>query len=258
VSTKRVKDEPILRLKNAPIVEAVIDLDCEMPPLWQLKPVETAAKDSFRAQYPKFREVLLQEHRIEAQHEAESHVSSQSRLQGFQFLHEDERQLVQVRANGYSFNRLSPYSTLDDYIREIERTWKLFVSFASPVQVRAIRLRYINRILLPTSGGKLELADFFKICPHLPDEEKLVLVGFLNQHAAVEKDSGNQVNIILAGQALENNMIPVIFDITAATAMKTEPDNWGGIFASIQSLRHLKNRVFRNTLTSKCLNLFQR
>ena len=42
---------------------------------------------------------------------------------------------------------------LDEYLPEIERTWRFFVELASPVQVRRIRLRYINRILLPLASG---------------------------------------------------------------------------------------------------------
>ena len=67
-------------------------------------------------------------------------------IQALQFLHADEKQLVQVRAQGFSFNRLAPYTSLDDYLPEIERTWHLFVGLASPVQIRVVQLRYINRI----------------------------------------------------------------------------------------------------------------
>jgi hypothetical protein len=36
-----------------------------------------------------------------------------------------------------------------------------------------------------------------------------------------------------------------------------QPQEWNWILAKIQSLRDLKNRVFKNTLTDTCLNLFQ-
>ena len=47
-------------------------------------------------------------------------------IQSLQFLHEDEKQLVQVMAQGFSFNRLAPYTSLDDYLPVIQRTWELF------------------------------------------------------------------------------------------------------------------------------------
>ena len=251
-------DKPMLKLKNAPIVEAVLDIECDMPSGREIAALEKSAKDCFLDRYPKFRTHLVQEHRIEPRMDGPPKMSSRHVVQGFQFLQEDEKQLVQVRGQGFSFNRLAPYSSLDDYLPEMERTWGLFAKLASPVQIRGVSLRYINRILLPLTAGAVKLEEYFKICPRLPDEEKLHFVGFFNQHTAVEADTGNQVNIILAAQGLEGNMLPVIFDITAASAGTGEPGNWSRISARIQSLRDLKNRVFQNTLTRQCVELFQK
>jgi uncharacterized protein (TIGR04255 family) len=139
----------------------------------------------------------------------------------------------------------------------MERAWSVFIKIASPVQVRMVQLRFINRILLPMSGGKLQVDDYLKICPQLPDEEKLGFLGFLNQYVAFEKDTGNQINIVLAAQPVENEKLPIIFDITASRQLVTEPKNWPKILDAIKSLRRLKNLVFRNTLTERCIKLFQ-
>jgi uncharacterized protein (TIGR04255 family) len=249
--------EPSFKLKHPPIVEMVLDIDCDMPPAQPMKSLESLAKESFQTQYPKLAPIFMHEHRIETKPETPTQFSTQQTLCGFRFLHDDEKQLVQVRAQGFSFNRLAPYSTLDDYVTEIERTWKLFVQFASPVQVRLIRLRYINRIPLPASEPNVALDQYLNICPHLPDEQKLQFISFLNHHAAVERTTGRQVNIILASQAPENGKLPVIFDIAAANITRFEPNNWAAIFDEIQSLRSLQRGVFRNSLTEKCLDLFQ-
>jgi uncharacterized protein (TIGR04255 family) len=178
-------------------------------------------------------------------------------VQAFQFLHDDEKQLVQVRAQGFSFNRLAPYTSLDDYLPEIERTWGLYVKLISPVQIRVIRLRYINRILVPMAANSVDLDEFLKIGPRLPDENRLVLSGFLNQQAAVEKDTGHQLNLVLTAQPPVNEKLPIILDITAASPVAADPADWSNILRLIGSLRSLKNRVFANTLTTKCIELFQ-
>jgi uncharacterized protein (TIGR04255 family) len=162
-----------------------------------------------------------------------------------------------VRAQGFSFNRLAPYTSLDDYLPEIERTWRLYVDLVSPVQVRVIRLRYINRIPVPLSANTVDLDEFLKIGPRLPDEERLVLSGFLSQQAAIEKDTGDQLNLVLTAQPPVNETLPVILDITVASAEITEPTDWSTILRLVGSLRSLKNRIFVNTLTSKCIELFQ-
>jgi uncharacterized protein (TIGR04255 family) len=249
--------EPELKLAKAPIVEAVIDVDCDMPPGFDLAALEGPAHEAFRAQYPKFRNQFLEHHRIEPKADEPALHSAKRALHALQFLHDDEKQLVQVRAQGFSFNRLAPYTSLDEYLSEIQRTWELFTGIASPIQIRVIRLRYINRILLPFTGGRVYLDEYFKVSPRLPDEESLQFAGFVNQHTAVEVDTGHEANIVLASQPPENEKLPIIFDICVASAGSAEAKDWAWIVGKIQSLRGLKNRIFKNTLTERCLNLFQ-
>lgn len=247
-----------LKLANAPIVEAVLDIDCDMPAAQEIAALEAPARDSFRAQYPKFRTQVFQGFQMRQPLGGLPDFSTgEPGIQGFQFLQEDDKQLVQVRAHGFSFNRLAPYTSLDDYLPEIERTWRLFVGLASPTQIRIVRLRYINRILLPLTADRVELDDFLAIGPRLPDEERLTFVSFLNQHTAIEVDTGNQVNIILTTRPARPDVLPLILDITALREEPAEPENWDWILARIQSLRSLKNRVFRNSLTERCLELFR-
>ncbi len=244
-------------LARPPIIEAVLDLDCDLPLTWNIATVEAASRETYRDRYPRFRTQLLQGFQIEQQAGAEPRLSTQRGIQALQFLTEDERQLVQVRAQGFSFNRLAPYTSLDEYLPEIERIWQLYVELASPVHVRSTQLRYINRILLPLETDRVELNDYIKIGPRLPDEEKLILGSFLNQYVAVEVDTGNQVTMIMTNQAQEQNFLPIILDIAASRAEVTEPENWDHMLSQIQSLRGLKNRVFQDTLTERCLDLFR-
>lgn len=245
---------PAPRLRNSPIVEAVFDVDCDLPPGFDLAAMEELARSRFRDRYPKFRARFLQESSIEAK-------AGVSRLapQALQFLHEDERQFVQMRDHGFSFNRLAPYSGLADYLPEIERTWRLYLDLAAPVPIRFIRLRYINRILVPMTATTVDLDEFLTISPRLPHEEKLVASGFLIQQAAIEEDTGLQVYLVLTGpgQAPVNGYMPVILDIAVAGTANAEPADWPAMQRLIASLRRLKNRVFLDSLTPKCIALFQ-
>jgi uncharacterized protein (TIGR04255 family) len=251
-----MNDETI-KLKNPPIVEAILDIECDSPVGQKLSDLKEPSQKSFMANYPKLREQLLQELKIQTKPDGTPDHSCRYGVAAYQYLQEDEKQLVQVRAQGFTFNRLSPYTTLDDYLPEIERCWRLYVDLASPVQIRKIRLRYINRILLPLVEGSVDLDQYLEIGPHLPDEEKLKFVGFINQHSAVEIATGHQVNTVLATQNPETGNLPVIFDNSAATIESGSPDDWSWIAGKIMALRQLKNEVFRRTLTDKCLNLFQ-
>ncbi len=247
----------MFRLPNAPIVEAVLDLDCDLPPGTKLSALEPAARERFGTHYPKFRAQLLHEHLIEAKPDALPSVSLRHHVGALQFLQDDERQLVQLRQAGFSFNRLAPYTCLDDYLPEIQRTWNAFVEMAAPLQLRGVRLRYINRILLPAEEGKVRLEDYLKVAPTFPGDQVLNFVGFLNQYAALEKETGHQVNLVLTSQPLEGSALPIIFDNCVAAQAGEEVRDWDWILAKIQALRALKNRIFRNMITKKCLELFQ-
>jgi len=250
-------NDRLLNLKSPPIVEAVLDVDCDMPPGLDVAGLQTASRNAFQDRYPKFQVQHMQALQVEAGSDRAPNVTTKQGIQAFQFLQEDGKQLVQVRPQGFSFNRLAPYSTLDDYVPEMERTWRLFVELAAPVQVRVVRLRYINRILLPLTEGSVKLEHYLRFGPQLPGEDKLVLRDFLNQHHAVELETGNHVNIVLAAQPQENDMLPIILDIESFILEDGEPNDWVAICAKIKSLRQLKNSVFRNSLTDKCLDLFQ-
>jgi len=246
-------------LLKAPIIEAVLDVDCDLPPGKEIATLEAAAHERLRPQYPKVRRVFVQTHQIETPPGGPPKLKLHQAVHGLQFLSEDEKQLVQFRAQGFSFNRLAPYTSLDAYLPEIERAWQIFRAVAAPVQIRSVRLRYINRILLPVPEKlPLKLEEYLKVCPRLPDEEKLTFTGFLNQHTAIENGTGNQVHIVLTNQPPDNHLLPLILDITAENTALGEVESWPCLLARIQALRGLKNRVFRNTLTEKCLNQFQR
>lgn len=245
------------QLDNAPIIEAVVDIDCDMPTEFNVAAIEAQARDRFSGNYPNLKKAFALQHQVLARLNEPPQVSATQALHALQFFSQDSLQLVQVRSNGYSFNRLRPYSTLDDYLPEIERTWRLFVELTAPVRVRRIALRYINRILLPMETGAIELDQYLTSGPRLPDDDRLTYLGFLNQYSAVEPDTQNAITSTLSSQPIEKGQLPLIFDIDARRDFGAQPDNWDELRDVILSLRRLKNRVFKRTLSNECLNLFR-
>ena len=250
-------NEPQLILSSPPIIEAVVDIDCDMPPDSDIEALDAAAGAALADQYPTSRRRMLSEHQISAAPDGPLNVTSRQGIQALQYFSADEKQLVQFRPAGFSFNRLAPYSTLDDYLQEVERTWRIFIGITKPVVSRTVRLRYINRIQLPKTEGRLEINEYLKLAPRLADEERLTFAGFFNQHSLLEPGTGNQVNIVFATQPPIGDQLPIIFDIEAFKDVSVEPSDWATISGRIHSLRSVKNLVFANSLTEKCLNLFR-
>src|SRR6266550_4303259 len=105
-----------LHLAHAPIVEAVIDINCDLPPETDFSELKDQAKQALSSSYPKARRRITQQHEFGIT-TAESLPATVARgVTWLQFLSEDEKQVVQFRGEGYSFNRLAPYGRLDDYL----------------------------------------------------------------------------------------------------------------------------------------------
>lgn len=244
-------------IPSAPIIEAIVDIDCDLPPKLDLQSLREAAGDALRDRYPKFRQLLIQEHVFTNHGDAPPEIRVNQGQGAMQFLTVDEKQLIQFRPNGFSFNRLAPYGSLDDYLTEIESGWRTFLQLAQPVMIRKIGIRMINRIMLPMDGGKLNFGDFLTVTPRLPDTgSPLGFLGFLDQQMALDSETGNRANIIKTTELPQGGQLPLILDIDVFHTSETPPADWPAIRDRLDSLRSLKNRIFRNTLTPQCLNLF--
>jgi hypothetical protein len=121
-----------------------------------------------------------------------------------------------------------------------------------------MRLRYINRLMLPMTQQKIDLDQFLKIGPRAPDEDRLTLTGFATQFSAIENDTREMLNLVLVAEAPTKGYLPVILDIAVASPLQvTAPGDWALIETMLMSLRQLKNRIFENTVTHECIKLFQ-
>ena len=243
--------------KNPPIIEAVLDIECDFKEQPDIGKIETKARKEMAKSYPKVRHVLFQEHQVETKPSEPAKISIKGGLHGLQFLKNDEKQVVQFRIEGFSFNRLAPYANLDNYLPQMKKNWFLYRDIAKPLQIRLIRLRYINRILLPLTDGKVDLDEYILNGPRLADPDRFELTEFIDQYAATDKKSGHQINSVLTLQQVVDDKLPVIFDNGVVALETRSVDDWQWIRSKIFELRELKNHIFCHTLTEKCLNLFQ-
>lgn len=245
-----------LPLPNAPIIEAVVDINCDLPVGTDLVALEPAAKEAYSERYPQARRRLDQQVEFRQEADAPPESSFTQAVGALQFVAPDGKQLMQVRSEGFTFNRLAPYGSLDEYLPEVEDGWRRFVEIARPVQVKRVGLRFINRLMLPMVEERLDFSDYLRFGPRLPDGG-LLFASFVHQYAAVEPGTENRVNMALVTQAQEGMHLPVIFDIDAFRLVSHVPEDWDAIRKDILALRELKNRIFLDSLTEKCLSLFQ-
>jgi uncharacterized protein (TIGR04255 family) len=251
-----------LKLENAPIIEAVLEFYCELPPGQNRGGWEAALKERFASDYPECHTQYLQQFQLQMAAGAGKPTTDTVRqgVHGYRHLKADGRQLIQCRIDGFFFNRLAPYTSFDDYLPEALRCWSLYCEVAEPVVVRQVGLRYINRLLLPVVDGKLSMGKYFENPPRTvtPSEHyDFTFTGFVHQHQIADAKSKTVATVVLAAEPFEADKLPVVFEIAAVRAGNFSPADHAAFVVALQSLRDLKNHVFQNTLTPTCLTLFQ-
>lgn len=234
----------------------VCDVDCDLSPNFDLAAEQDKIKSAFAEDYPKVRQQFLREHTFSSKAPNQPpDVSFSEALQAVQLYSADDRQLVQVRRGGFSFNRLAPYATFDEYAPVIHKAWVAFTDLVKPVQVKRIALRYINRISLPAPQGRVKLADYLANPPSLP-VATLEFLGFLHQHSGADPLTKNRTNIVLTLETPAHDSIPLLFDIESFALCSCPPPDWGSLLQKLLELRSLNNAIFLNTLTARCKALF--
>lgn len=251
-----------LKLTKAPIIEAVLDIDCDLPSGSTLADLQESAKTVFSDHYPVLTLQFFEEFQIDTQKDDKSQSSVRKGIQAIQFRRNDGKQIVQLRAQGFSFNQLAPYPTngLDDFLPQIRECWERYVELVRPVKIRQVRLRYINKIDIPLGENRqVHADDFFTISPRLSKDSGLAISNFLHQYVVVDIESKNKAVIVFTNQELNpsGKVISFILDISVMNDETVDSLEWSNLTSRIYALRSLKNKVFTKTLTQKCLNQYR-
>jgi uncharacterized protein (TIGR04255 family) len=256
-------------LNKAPIVEAIIDFRVRLPADFDIARFK-ALHSQFQADYPHVEDKKLVEHKFEhTLGKQPSHSVKDHGTHGYFFRSTDNANVVQFSRNGFTFNRLKPYTSWEEVFPEAARFWKLYVETSAPIDIPRIAVRYINRLMLP--GPQLEFSEYLAAPPALPGGPASSLATLL-EHPKVEgaprfvsgfvsrvviNDPESDITAAVV-QALEppseDRYIPVILDIDVfqENVSNLSPDD---VLTRFEKLREMKNRAFFGSITDKTLEM---
>ncbi len=237
----------LAKLRRPPIVEAVVDFDCDMPLGFDLGKQREVFTEAVKEAYPT-REVL---YRADVTIEGSPEGASSNVERGIgvlRFRSADRAQLVQYRDSGFTFNRLAPYTSFDDYSDEITRCWVQFVEVAKPVVLRRLRLRYINELSIPLHEGMADYARYINCAAALADKS-LKSGEFLTRINVADAATSLTGVVVSASRQHTATHAPVIVDIAVQTDMTCELSDLTTIRWSLDLLRRFKNRIFASVIT---------
>lgn len=256
-------------LNNAPIVEAMIDFRVRLPAEFDIARFK-ALHPQLQAEYPKVEDQKLVEHKFEhAPGKQPSHSVKDHGIHGSLFRSADDANIVQFRRNGFTFNRLKPYTSWEQVFPEATRLWKLYVETCRPIEISRIAVRYINRLMLP--GPQLEFSEYLAAPPASPGSATSSLAklhpemttgpqfvsGFVSRVVINDPDTHITAAVVQALEPpSEDRYIPVILDIDVFQQNVSNLDA-DAVLTRFEKLRDMKNRVFFGCITTKTFEMLK-
>jgi uncharacterized protein (TIGR04255 family) len=242
-------------LKNAPIVEAIVDFRVKLPDKFEVKSF-TSIKKRLGNRYPKMEERREFEAGVRIKDKRVEHMVEEKGLQGYFFKSPDGKNVAQFRKDGFTFSRLKPYTNWQDVLTEAKKLWRLYMDRTFPdLVVTRIAVRYINQLDIPLPIK--DLKEYLKTPPAIPQNVPQELYQFLTRVTIRDPKFDIMAHII---QALERSSkrdcVTIILDIDVFKQKESgfvELEIW----QTFEQLRDLKNRIFFSSITEKTARLFE-
>jgi uncharacterized protein (TIGR04255 family) len=242
------------RLRNPPITEAIIDLRAELAAGFDVTRLR-AAESLLSGSYVLDREQHLFVRTVTLAGNPENGVDrTDTSLTGYAFRSSDQRFVAQLSVEGLTVSQLQAYTNWEDLAEEAARLWDVYVQVALPRRILRAGTRYLNRIRVPLTGGKLD--DYFNTLPAIPERVPQSVTNLLVRMVLHEEEPPFSVSITEFLEPTEDDSVCMILDIDAFSRETYEMDA-GTVWNALAGLRDLKNRVFFGSVTDKTLGLFE-
>jgi uncharacterized protein (TIGR04255 family) len=242
-------------LNNAPIKEALIDLRVKLPPDFNVKRFEPA-KGILRKRFPKCKERRAFKGGF-GMEDGRPIVETPIDLgvDGYIFTSSDEKKTVQFRKDGFTYNRLKPYTSWEDVLSEAKELWQLYVESSGAQIITRIAVRYINDLKIPLPIR--DFSDYLTVPPRIPDNIPQLCRSFFSRVVVHDTSREIDANII---QSLETGAGPefatIIIDIDVYKRMELDTVR-DEIWQVFEQLRDLKNNIFFGSITEETARMFE-
>ena len=245
------------QFKNPPIQEAVLDIQVTLPSdvtLETLKKFDEGLETSF----PEKQERISWQQGFQIAGAGEAHAMRSSRsVDGYLFVSKADGKVAQARREGFTFNKLKPYSNWETFSSEAKELWERYVALARPSSVQRVALKYLNRIALPLPLG--DLREYCLLFPDLPPALPQGMSEFFLRVALPVADApcASIVTLTFELPMPGTAVLNLILDNEAAYVFGSLNVDTEAIWSKLAELRDLKNKVFDASFTEKAKKLFR-
>ena len=176
-------------------------------------------------------------------------------IDGYLFNSSDGNKIVQARMDGFTFNKLKPYTRWEEFSVEALGLWKQYTKVTRPVAIVKLILRYINRIEIPLPMNEFSeyILTYPEVGPNIPKGISDYLFRLVIPH--MESGSTAVITQTIDKSKPITEKLPLIFDIEVSKNVNLSPQH--DIMVIMNELRDFKNQIFLNSLTDKTKELFK-
>jgi uncharacterized protein (TIGR04255 family) len=204
-----------------------------------------------KERYPTTRQPYQVEFKFEQRANAEPITNTSSSINGRIFASSDGLQLFQARPDGFSHNRLAPYTDWASFQSEARRLWVKYRDIARPEVIELLGLTFINRVTIP-GGARIE--DYFNAYVEVPETLPQVLEthNFAIQMAVPDSKAKLALTVNF-GPFGRDGKAQIMMNVQAFILMNRPISEFSEdeIWSTFGTLRSLKNLVFESSITEK-------
>jgi len=236
---------------RAPITEAILDLKVILPddfPVEKFLEIHEYVRDRFPTSQP----IHIGSFLVQSGPDTpDLQVDANRRHSGFLFRSKDNRRIFQATLQGFTFNRLAPYESWEEFNNDARSLWEIYKSICKPEFVTRAAIRYINQLNIPTQGPT-DLRTYLKTAPEISsDFPQQTMSSFFMQLQLPQEDLNCMliINENLAPTTTPD-LISVILDIDLFRQQVWQSDD-EDIWRFLEQLRQRKNEIFKASITEK-------
>lgn len=248
-------DNPVEHFTNAPIQEALLDIQVLLPTdivVPTLKTFGQGLEDRFPEQQERFEFVQS----LQLNPSGDPQPSSPAKnIEAYLFSSKASGKTVQAKRDGFTFNKLRPYTKWDDFNPEARELWLRYVEIARPRCIKRVSLRYINRIEIP--DATTDLRDLCLLFPDVPKGVPQLWLEYFQRFVSPKPDSTVAIVTLAIDVPMAAGRPAIILDIDVCRFFENVPPDANAIWPHFDELRALKNEIFDASLTPKAKGLFR-
>lgn len=241
-------------LSRAPIAEAILDVRVRARRDLQASEF-LAVAETLREDYParEDRRGIRAHIEIAEGSTRDAHTTDLG-IQGYFFKSSDGLDIAQFRVDGFTLNRLKPYTSWEAWFPRFAQLWQLYAAIARPEGVTRIATRCINHIAIPAVGASLD--RYLTHPPTVPEGMPGTLSDFITSVALL--DSARPGVGLTLTQSLEaqgpDGSPRLTIDLDAFETCDFLADE---ILDRFGALRTLRDDAFFGSITEHTKGMFQ-